>query len=124
MLNLTPHAITLQVREGTEVIFSTSGKVARLTTEERVVGHYETQAGVGSVPIVETRVVGKDNIPDPMSNIQFIVSSMVLDSLDSEYHGLAFAPDTGSTAIRDYQGRIVAVTQFRTVPKEYSVADL
>lgn len=122
MLNLTPHAITLQVCKGTEVVFSTSNKIARLTTEEKIVGYYETQ--VGSVPIIETRVVGQDNIPDPASNIQFLVSSMVLDSLDSEYHGLAFAPDTGPTAIRNEVGQIIAVTRFRTVPKEYSVADL
>lgn len=115
MLNLTPHAIVAQIVPGTEVVFSPSGKVARLTTVEKIVGSYETQ--VGTIPIVETLVQGMDNIPDPMSNIQFIVSSMVLDQLDSEYHGLAFAPDTGSTAIRDSQGRIVAVTRFRTVNK-------
>ena len=39
---------------------------------------------------------------------------MVLDALDDVYHMHAFAPDTGSTAIRDNQGRIVAVTRLVT----------
>lgn len=124
MINLTPNAVTLQVKPGTEVVFSPSGKIARLTTSEKVVGHYETQVGVGSVPIIETRVVAQANIPDPASNVQFLVVPTVLDSLDSEYHGLAFTPDTGPTAIRNEAGQIVAVTRLRTVPKEYSVADL
>ena len=115
MLNLTPHAIVLQIVPGTEVVFPPSGTVARLTTVEKVVGHYETQ--MGAVPVVETLVQGMDNIPDPMSNVKFIVSSMVLDKLGSEYAGQAFAPDTGSSAIRDSKGFIISVTRLRTVAK-------
>lgn len=40
---------------------------------------------------------------------------MVLALLGKEYHGWAFAPDTGSTAIRDENGHIEAVTRLITV---------
>ena len=39
---------------------------------------------------------------------------MVLDALDSSYSGTAFAPDTGSTAIRNEKGHITMVTRVVT----------
>lgn len=117
MINLTPHSIIVRMNNGNEVVFSPSGKIARLTTDSHQVMEYDTL--IGEIPVVETIVCGSENIPDPMSNVKFLVSSMVLDSLGSEYHGLAFAPDTGPTAIRNEEGHIVAVTRFRTVKKDY-----
>ena len=46
---------------------------------------------------------------------KFLVSAMVLGALGVEYRGQAFAPDTGSTAIRDDMGQIKAVTRLKTV---------
>lgn len=44
-----------------------------------------------------------------------IVSSMVLGQLGAGWRNIAFAPDTGKTAIRNEQGQVIAVTQLVTV---------
>ena len=115
MLNLTPHAIVIRFANGDDLVISPTGKVARLTTEETTSIDFNSE--IGPIPVISTKVTGVTEIPDPMTNIKFLVSSMVLDSLGSEYAGLAFAPDTGATAIRDDKGHIVGVTRLRTVAK-------
>ena len=44
-----------------------------------------------------------------------LVSSLVLSALGEEWKGVAFAPDTGDTAIRNESGQIIAVTRLITV---------
>lgn len=42
---------------------------------------------------------------------------MVLDRLGPEWFGIAFAPDTGKSAVRNAQNQIIGVTRLRTVTK-------
>ena len=100
MLNLTPHAININGK-----IYEPSGVVARVIMEEKVVNTIQ------GITVISRFATGVEGIPEEG---EFLVSSMVLDALDDVYHMHAFAPDTGSTAIRDNQGRIVAVTRLVT----------
>ena len=101
MINLTPHAIKVQLADGTVTVFEPSGTLARVSTLETVVGEY------AGVPVV-ARTTG-DVEGMPAEGTPCIVSAMVLAALPGR-RGV-FAPDTGSTAIRDDKCHIVAVTR-------------
>lgn len=114
MLNLTPHAINIYSTDGELLVeIQPSGTIARVEVENQIVGNHNIEDGV-SIPVI-TRVAGEVvGLPSDMKT-PFLVSGMVLDCLGSEYHGVAFAPDTGSTCIRDDVGRILGVTRLVTV---------
>ena len=107
MKNLTPHDIVVYVGN-TEHVFAKSGEVARVSVTDVVIGHED---GIEIVVSEFGEVVG---VPE-VGGEQFLVSAMVLSALPIEYRGQAFAPDTGSTAIRDDMGQIKAVTRLKTV---------
>lgn len=111
MLNLTPHAISI-LNNATGVVdtFTPSGVLARVGVTSSVVESPLPYAvGVTTYGAVE-------GIPAPGTE-HFLVSAMVLDRLGSEYHGWAFAPDTGPSAIRNDKGHIVHVVALKTVAK-------
>ena len=104
--NLTPHEIKVETATGT-VSIPASGTVARVETSSQDEAIFN---GIRVVSNKADRVVGMPCPPEPC-----LVSGMVLDLLGSEWAGIAFAPDTGATAVRNEKGHIVAVTQLRTV---------
>lgn len=102
MLNLTPHAITIRLPDGTDRTFPPSGTVARVTT-------FETSAlSVDGIPTVYRRTGNVEGLTLPLTQ-PVLVSSMVLAELPGADN--VFAPDSGPTAIRDERGQIVAVTR-------------
>ena len=107
MKNLTPHDIVVSVGN-TEHVFVKSGEVARVSVTDVVIGHED---GIEIVVSEFGEVVG---VPE-VGGEKFLVSAMVLGALGVEYRGQAFAPDTGSTAIRDDMWQIKAVTRLKTV---------
>ena len=108
MKNLTPHDIVVYVGGNTEHVFVKSGEVARVSVTDVVIGHED---GIEIVVSEFGEVVG---VPE-VGGEKFLVSAMVLSALPVEYRGQAFAPDTGSTAIRDDMWQIKAVTRLKTV---------
>lgn len=102
MLNLTPHAININ---GT--VYEPSGTIARVEMEEEVL---PIVLPCGT-PIISRKSGKVTGLPE---SGYFLVSSMVLDALDSSYSGVAFAPDTGSTALRNDKGHIIMVTRVVT----------
>ena len=104
MLNLTPHAIVVRVA-GEDIVIPPSGQVARVVVKIDQAGEFNLNGK--SVPVV-SRQVG-DVVGVPTDGTPCIVSSMVLEQCKGMHN--VFAPDTGSTAIRDEKGYIVAVTQ-------------
>lgn len=101
--NLTPHDITIRTEAGDQVV-PASGIVARVSP-------VEVEAGsVGGVPVVQRTWGAVQGLPEPDGETVFIVSSLVLDQVQGRSD--VVAPDTGSTAVRDDAGRIVAVTRF------------
>jgi len=105
IINLTPHAITLRGKGG-EMTIPPSGQVARVATRENIVGDL-----IG-IPVI-VREMGKvEGLPPERDGVVCLVSSMALEALRGIGRRDVYAPDTGPTAVRDDQGRIVAVTRF------------
>lgn len=109
MRNLTPHAITISVN-GVVNTIQPSGVIARVSTTEQSAG----LCPVTYAPVIRRTFGDVENIGSP-SDGPCLVSSIVLSALGSEWRGVAFAPDTGDTAIRNDKGHIVAVTRLVTV---------
>lgn len=102
MLNLTPHAITVRLPDGTERTYPPSGTVARVAT-------YETSAAnLDGIPTSYRRTGMIEGLTLPVAE-PVLVSGMVLAELTGTDN--VFAPDSGATAIRDERGQIVAVTR-------------
>lgn len=117
MLNLTPHAIVILNKDQEEVIsFPPSGTVARVSTSEKEVGVWRHEGD--HIPIMVKQIGKVVDVPLSEEGVQFLVSAMVLAELGSEYHNIAFAPDTGATAIRNVGGYILGVTRLCTVPNK------
>lgn len=101
MLNLTPHPITLIRQDGSSITIEPSGTVARVASVEEVCGE------VNGVPVVCRQFGEVTGLPEP--GTPCLVSSLVLSAVPGRPG--VYAPDTGPTAVRDEQGRIVAVTR-------------
>lgn len=100
MLNLTPHPITLQFPDGTRVTIPPSGQLARVTTEEVVVGW------ASGLPVVSRTLGEATGLPE--EGVPCIVSSMVAGAVPGRKG--VYAPDSGPTAVRE-NGQVVAVTR-------------
>lgn len=100
MLNLTAHAITIQLPTGERVTFPPSGQLARVSTTETISGE------TAGVPVV-TRTLGEaTGLPE--EGVPCIVSSMVAGAVPGRKG--VYAPDSGPTAVRE-NGQVVAVTR-------------
>lgn len=98
MLNLTPHAITVG-----GVTFPPSGVIARVESHEEIVA----TCPITGVPIV-SRVFGEvSGLPE--EGTPCLVSALVLSACVGRKG--VFAPDTGSTAVRNERGQVTAVTR-------------
>ena len=104
LLNLTPHPIVIRVG-GDEIVIPPSGQVARVIVKMDTAGTLDCN-GI-AIPLV-SRTIG-EVVGLPTDGTPCIVSSMVLEQCKGMHN--VFAPDTGSTAVRDENGHIVAVTQ-------------
>ena len=100
MLNLTPHPITVQLPDGSRVTFPPSGQLARVTTDEMVVGE------MAGVPVISRSFGQVTGLPD--DGTPCIVSALVAGAVPGR-RGV-YAPDSGPTAIRE-GGQVVAVTR-------------
>ena len=119
MINLTPHEIVIVEQDGSEIVsFPASGVIARVSVIEKVTGTISFD-GI-PVDVISSDFGEVEGLP-ALSELEgyerFLVSSMVLDRLGPEWSGIAFAPDTGKSAVRDAQNQIVGVTRLRTVSK-------
>ena len=106
MLNLTPHAIVVQLPDGWRATFLPSGQVARVATMAT-----DTGLKVAGVRVIRNQygpvtglVRDEAGVPVPQ-----IVSGMVLAALPPGTPNV-YAPATGATAIRE-NGQVVAVTE-------------
>jgi hypothetical protein len=113
MRNLTPHPIVLQHPEGT-VTLPPSGAVARVATVEEPAGTVLVN-GV-EVPVVRRRFGAVEGLDDYGPQAPVVVSALVLEALRASGAPTSgvFAPDTGPSAVRDAEGRVVAVTRLVT----------
>ena len=102
MINLTPHEIVIRAPHG-DIVLPPSGIVARVATVEVGAGTF----GAEAIPVVR-RTLG-DVIGMPEAGVPCIVSAMVAAAVPGRAG--VFAPDTGSTAVRNASGQVLAVTR-------------
>ena len=100
--NLTPHPIVVRGIEE-ETVFPPSGVIPRVGTIET-----PSQA-IEDIPTVTQAMGTVEELPDAIPGVFLLVSAMVFNATDRRD---LIAPDTGKGAIRDEQGRILAVTRF------------
>ena len=119
MINLTPHEIILVEADGAEIAsFPASGVIARVSVTEKVTGMLRFDGiPVDIITSAFGEVEGLPALSELEGHERFLVSSMVLDRLGSEWSNIAFAPDTGKSAVRNAQNQIIGVTRLRTVTK-------
>lgn len=110
MLNLTPHAITLRL-DGQDLVIPPSGTVARVTVVPTPVKDLALPNG-RTIPVVRNQSGPVNGLVRDSSGVPVpcIVSGMVLAALPPGTPNV-YAPDSGSTAVRDERGQIVAVTR-------------
>jgi hypothetical protein len=102
IINLTPHLVILR-KDGVDLSFPESGIVARLPN---IISECADTSGIG--PVTKLRIGKPTFLPEPVRDTMFIVSGMVLTSCPHRKD--LIAPRTDKTAIRDKEGKIVAVT--------------
>lgn len=110
IINLTQHTINV-ISEGNETAYPSQG-LARVKTEEKEI------CKINDIPVIKTVYTTVEGLPDQQENTVYLVSTLVLQALKA--NGIerpdCLAPNTGlSGAIRDDQGRIVAVRGFQTL---------
>ena len=110
-VNCTPHAITIRTSQEGDLILPTT-RVARVAQG----AGRETE--VGGVRVVIPGPWGEvEGLPDPSEGIGLVVSALVGGRLEGSGREDVFVPGTGpgDGAIRDEEGRIVAVTCLKQV---------
>jgi hypothetical protein len=104
IINLTPHAIVIAKSDSSQTIIPATTPSARIQ-QQNVLSH-----DVDGIP-VSVVVYGEiEYLPDPQPETVYVVSAMVAQQC--RHRDDVLAPDTGSSAIRDEAGRIVAVRGF------------
>ncbi len=101
MINLTPHDINVLTKDGI-VTFPKSGIIARVSEKSTIVG----KCKFTGVDIVQKEYTEVENLPEEG---HFLVSAMVLQAAKKKEGLFLYAPDSGSSAIRDEKGQIKAV---------------
>ncbi len=101
MINLTPHDINVQTKDGI-VTFPKSGIIARVSEKSKIIGKCE----VTGVDLVVKEYSEVENLPEVG---HFLVSAMVLQAAKKKEGLFLYAPDSGLSAIRDEKGQIKAV---------------
>jgi len=94
-VNLTPHDVVLQKRDGTYQTIKSSGE-ARIST------YFKVERIVCGIPVGKTIANGVTGLPDPTADTLFIVSALLMNHLP-ERHDLV-APNE---QIRDEKGRVL-----------------
>jgi len=121
ILNLTPHPIVIRRKDGSEITIEPSGLVWRLKEEDVEITErlgFDTEG----IEVVARRFsVDMSTMPQEIWSADIVIVSLpMLLSLKAALRSmptkpLFCAPDTGSGAIRDEQGRIVGTTRLITI---------
>jgi len=120
ILNMTPHAINVELPDGRRIEIPPSGKVFRLNEKDEPAGTVSVQVADETV---EVEVVRREFVLANYEELfdEDVVAIVSLPSLISirqagiQTKATIVAPDTGATAIRDERGQIVAVRRFITM---------
>lgn len=112
VFNMTPHPVTVRLDDETEITYEPCGKVFRLVETDEPYGR-----DVDGVPVVKrsfaVSIAEFPELDDPDAVvIVSLPAALMLKSAQLNLRALIVASDTGSGAIRDEKGQIVAVRRF------------
>lgn len=109
LVNCTPHPITIADKDGNVIrTIEPSGHIARVAVEQQEVGV------IDGIPVVESVFGQVEGLPDPEPGVVYIVSTPTMLAARQMGRTDVVSPDTGpASAVRDEQGRIVAVRRFQ-----------
>ncbi len=99
-VNLTPHNIIVEDKNGKEIEIKPTGVVARVSTTQNLINIIE------GIEIFETQF-GEVDLPEPKADTIYVVSAMVLSAVKNTRNDV-FAPNT-SKANRNELGHITSV---------------
>lgn len=105
VINLTPHAITLE-SGGTTITISPSGTVCRAAEVVETVGTIDVD-GLGPVPVRRIHYGEPAGLPEPEADTIYIVSALAAQAVRAHCPGRNDVYVV-SDPVRDEQGRIVA----------------
>lgn len=100
-VNLTPHNIIVEDKNGKEVEIKATGVVARVSTTQNLINTIE------GIEIFKTQFGEVENLPKPKADTIYVVSAMVLSAVKNTRNDV-FAPNT-SKANRNELGHITSV---------------
>ncbi len=113
ILNCTPHSIKYRPAGRGTVEFPPTGIVPRVSTVESEAASISCTLDCGGgfiLDCIQQSLGEVEGLPSASPHIYYIVSRMVFDAAPDRVD--LIVPDTGKGAVRDEQGRIVAVTRF------------
>ena len=96
IVNLTPHPVTIEKKDGTQMVIKPSGIIPRAKQTEKAMGE------IDGVPVIKMSFGEVENMPAPKANTIFVVSAITAQALKGRYD--VFVP---ARPIRDKQGRII-----------------
>jgi len=114
IVNLTPHDLTVYLTDDTTLTIPASGTVARVAQAYTPLGTLDL--GNAQVPLVATTFGTIQGLPDPQPGVLYVTSGLVAQAAWNLGRTDVLAPDTGSGAVRDDQGRILGVKRFLAHP--------
>jgi hypothetical protein len=103
VINLTPHTIKVVNSDNQVIREYPSAGIARVATTAEVIDE------VDGISVVRTKFGAVKGLPEPDGSV-FIVSMVVAQAVSGRKD--VVAPDTGPSAYRDKEGKIVGVRQF------------
>ena len=110
--NLTPHTIKIKPKPETNLVFSIhpSG-LARVNMQYIASDNLPVTFGIADIPIETVKSIPGDviGLPDPERDTVYVVSAMVAQAVPDRRD--VYAPDTGSSAVRDGDDNILYVTR-------------
>ncbi len=110
--NLTPHVIVIRPGDE-EVVLPPSGQVARVSVSAKEL--YKIAFAGIRVPVVRTEFGDIVDLPDPDEGVIYVTSTLVAQAAAARGRTDVVAPDTSpESAVRDQEGRIVAVRRLQT----------
>ena len=103
IINLTPHEVVVERKDGSRKTYHPSGQVARVVLEDEQIDE------IDGIPVIRGKVKEVTGIPKKQDGVYYIVSLFVLQNTNRDD---LIVPNTNN-AIRDEQGKIIAVRDWR-----------
>ena len=104
LVNLTPHAITIEKMDGSTITVEPNGACVRVSTRTL------KAADRDGIQIYTSELGDVTGLPEPQDGTLYLVSRMVFDALEGHltWNNRVACPNTGA-ATRDEKGYIVSV---------------